>query len=163
MSKFQTIHGNKFGSFPMRNIKQILEQHKQEEDREKHHKCEPLCVEQYSNPFTRANSSSNCASAKQPPASKEANVEEDIKKTDILLSEESILLIDSTTTTKLNNEHHIELPVVYNDNETQTEVKDVVVETEIKNIRMEFKRKQSLKDVVKLSYKHFLQKDPQYM
>ena len=51
------------------------------------------------------------------------------------------------------------MPVIYDTPKTADEVKEVEVQTEVENIRTEFKRKQSLKDVVKLSYKHFLNKE----
>ena len=44
-----------------------------------------------------------------------------------------------------------------------TDLKPVEMQQEIETIRSEFVRKQSLKDVVKLSYKTFLKKEPSFM
>ena len=149
MSKFQSIQSNRFGAVQHRSLKQILQQHKEEVERMKEHKCEPLCVQQYDNPFC----------SKHEHCEKLVCITEELHSDDeckLNINEEK-----SENDLPLHDQPnvHVELPVIYDNPKTTDEVKDVEVQTEVENIRTEFKRKQSLKDVVKLTYKHFLNKE----
>ncbi|MEN9946985.1 MAG: hypothetical protein RLZZ293_1371 [Pseudomonadota bacterium] len=135
MSKFQPIRNNRLGNVQYRSIKQVLEQHKQDECRIKEHKCEPLCDQKYENPYMLHDSKIE-----------NEDTEQDEKTND------DLPLHDHPNV-------HVELPVIYDTPKTNDDVKPVEVETEVENIRTELVRKQSLKDVVKLSYKHFLNKE----
>jgi hypothetical protein len=150
MSKFQPIRNNRLGNVQYRSIKQVLEQHKQDECRIKEHKCEPLCDQKYNNPYMLNMLNDNklvCVTEDVIHSEDECKLTQEEEKTD-----SDLPLHDKPNV-------HIELPVIYDTPKTNDDVKPVEVETEVENIRTELVRKQSLKDVVKLSYKHFLNKE----
>lgn len=155
MSKFQSIQQNRFGAVQHRSLKQILQQHKEEVERMKEPKCEPKCIEQYKNPYCQNNNHSNCSAYEKLVCITEEALhsDEDCKLTENEeKSNEDLPLHDQPNV-------NVELPVIYDNPKTTDEIKPVEVETEVENIKTEMKRKQSLKDVVKLSYKHFLNKE----
>jgi hypothetical protein len=139
MSKFERINSNRFGASQFRSIKQLVEYQKQETEREKIPKEQPLCCEQYINPFIQSNHCNHHC--------------------------ETIECVEECVNNKEHNESVtepiIEHPMIYPDKET--DLKPLEMQQEIENIRSEFVRKQSLKDVVKLSYKTFLKKEPSFM
>ncbi len=154
MSKFQPIQTNRFGTVQHRSLKQVLEQHKQEIERMKEHKCEPSCVQQYDNPFKL--SDHQCNNPAIVCVTEESTIQSDdeckLTDTNEEKSNDDLPLHDHPHV-------HIEMPVIYDTPKTNDDIKPVEVETEVENIKTELKKKQSFKDVVKLSYKHFLQKE----
>lgn len=160
MSKFQSIQQmNRFAGASQQNqqnqqnnrsIKQVLEQHKQEATREKTYKCESLCVEQYHNPYSCNNNNNK---------NNECIIDEIDSNDDFKLIKLSSLSSLPHPIEEDKQNVHVELPIIYDTPKTNDDIKPVEVETEVENIKTELKRKQSLRDVVKLSYKHFLQKE----
>jgi hypothetical protein len=149
MSKFERINSNRFGASQFRSIKQLVEYQKQETEREKIPKEQPLCCEQYINPFIQSNHCNHHCVATSHPGKQGETIE----------------CVEECVNNKEHNESVtepiIEHPMIYPDKET--DLKPVEMQQEIENIRSEFVRKQSLKDVVKLSYKTFLKKEPSFM
>lgn len=156
MSKFQPIRNNRLGNIQFRSIKQVLEQHKQDECRIKEHKCEPLCDQKYDNPYKLTDNCSQklvCITEDD----EKSNDSESVRKQSFQLGKASFSEGDLPLHDHPNV--HVELPIIYDTPKTNDDVKPVEVETEVENIRTELVRKQSLKDIVKLSYKHFLNKE----
>ena len=132
-------------------IKQQVEYQKQETEREKTPKEQRLCCEQYVNPFIGCN-----------PTDKDAvGTHEQTNHNDHCCETIECVIEHDDKEHKTDNEPIIEHQKIYPDKET--ELKPVEMKQEIENIRSEFVRKQSLKDVVKLSYKTFLKKEPSFM
>lgn len=160
MSKFQRIDSNRFGTSQFRSIKQLVEYQKQETEREKTPKEQPLCVEQYVNPFVQSNHCNNrIVEECHPEIVNEVKCENYNDDTAEIQSNEDLTLSQPTEALFVK-EQVIEHDQIYPDKE---EIKPVEMQQEIANIRNEFVRKQSLKDVVKLSYRTFLKKEPSFM
>ena len=162
MSKFEKISGNRFGTTQYRSIKQLVEYQKQETEREKIHKEQPLCVEQYVNPYIQTNCSREQSFLDNVVVTNKKEEIDDVcvcKPVDVDVTEE----IHSDDECKLSTAVDVvcEYDNIYADKEA--ELKPVELKQEVENVRSEFKRKQSLKDVVKVSYKHFLKKEPSFM
>jgi hypothetical protein len=162
MSKFEKISSNRFGITQFRSIKQLVEYQKQETEREKIYKEQPLCVEQYINPYIQSNSCSQDQSFLDNAVV--TNKKDDID--DVCVCKP---VVDITEEINTDDEYKLSSGVfdafceydnIYVDKEA--ELKPVEVKQEIENVRSELKRKQSLKDVVKVSYKHFLKKEPSF-
>lgn len=148
MSKFERINSNRFGNSQFRSIKQQVEYQKQETEREKTPKEQPLCCEQYINPFLQSN---HC------------NPIECTTKHD---KDEHIVCItkceDADNGHALHSVTETIFEPIFDYPDKETELTAVEMKQEIENLRSEFVRKQSLRDVVKLSYKTFLKKEPSY-
>ncbi len=169
MSKFEKINGNKFGTQQYRSAKQLIEYHKQESEREKVHKQQPLCVEQYINPFIQR----NCLDEVHHKHIVKLDCKPEIKTECKPEIKTEIIKLDSEPEIKppeseqINSDDECILVVdevicKYENIYKEPEIKTVDVKQEMENAQLEIKRKQSMKDVVKLSYKQFLKKEPLY-
>ena len=182
MSKFERINSNRFGMSQFRTVKQLVEYQKQETEREKIPKEQPLCCEQYINPFIQCNHhhhNEHVAVTLQPTEPSEHNDNSEIQSIARIQSDDSLTLL----------EPKVEHPEIYHDKDIELKpdasachlgagdasachlgagdasatANALLLSGDIENIRTEFVQKQSLKDVVKLSYRTFLKKEPSFI